>query len=60
MYFRGEIEDLFEQVTREEYEKSFQLGDLQRANNMRALMLVLPFNTENTTDEVLQVKILLK
>ncbi|XP_055845737.1 uncharacterized protein DDB_G0284459 [Episyrphus balteatus] len=51
---KGEIQDLFEQVTREEYEKSVQLGDAQRADNMRALMLVLPFNTENTTDEVLQ------
>ncbi|XP_055915130.1 uncharacterized protein LOC129948238 [Eupeodes corollae] len=51
---KGEIEDLFEQVTREEYEKSLQVGDVQRANNMRALMLVLPYNTENTTDEVLQ------
>lgn len=51
---KGEIEDLFEQVTREEYEKSVNVGDVQRADNMRALMLVLPFNTENTTDEVLQ------
>lgn len=51
---KGEIEDLFEQVARKEYEKSIKAGDAQRADNMRALMLVLPFNTENTTDEVLQ------
>ncbi|ALC48277.1 CG11409 [Drosophila busckii] len=51
---RGEIEELYEKVTREEYEKSIEAGDLSRADSMRALMLVLPFNTDNNTEENLQ------
>lgn len=44
---RGEIEELFEKVTNEEYTKSLQQGDHNRAKHMRALMLVLPFNANN-------------
>ncbi|BFG00256.1 uncharacterized protein DMAD_00287 [Drosophila madeirensis] len=51
---RGEIEELYEKVTREEYEKSIEAGDMSRADSMRALMLVLPFNTDNNTEENLQ------
>ncbi|EDV32719.1 uncharacterized protein Dana_GF22173, isoform B [Drosophila ananassae] len=51
---RGEIEELYEKVTREEYEKSLEAGDMSRADSMRALMLVLPFNTDNNTEENLQ------
>lgn len=51
---RGEIEELFENVTKEEYEKSMRKGDRDRAKHMRALMLVLPYNTNNNSD--LQVK----
>ncbi|KAJ6635520.1 hypothetical protein Bhyg_14106 [Pseudolycoriella hygida] len=47
---RGEIEELFENVTKEEYEKSLQKGDRDRAKHMRALMLVLPYNTNNNSD----------
>lgn len=47
---RGEIEELFENVTREEYEKSLRQGDRDRAKHMRALMLVLPYNTNNNSD----------
>lgn len=52
---RGEIEELFENVTREEFEKSMRKGDNHRAKHMRALMLVLPYNTNNYSDERLQV-----
>lgn len=52
---RGEIEELYEKVTREEYQKSLASGDKQRADSMRALMLVLPINTDNNTKESLQV-----
>lgn len=52
---RGEIEELFENVTREEFEKSLRKGDNNRAKHMRALMLVLPFNTNNFSDARLQV-----
>lgn len=52
--YRGEIEELFENVTKEEYEKSLRRGDRDRAKHMRALMLVLPYNTNNNSD--LQVK----
>ncbi|XP_064556031.1 mucin-2 [Drosophila montana] len=51
---RGEIEELYEKVTREEYEKSIEAGDMSRADSMRALMLVLPYNTDNNTEENLQ------
>ncbi|KAH8388024.1 hypothetical protein KR093_011208 [Drosophila rubida] len=51
---RGEIEELYEKVTREEYEKSVEAGDMSRADSMRALMLVLPYNTDNNTEENLQ------
>lgn len=55
---RGEIEELFENVTREEFEKSLRKGDNNRAKHMRALMLVLPYNTNNYSDERLQVSFL--
>lgn len=51
---RGEIEDLFEMVTREEYKRSLAAGDFDRAKHMRSLMLVLPYNT-NSADESLEV-----
>ncbi|XP_061391628.1 mucin-4-like [Musca vetustissima] len=51
---RGEIEELYEKVTREEYQKSLAAGDKVRADSMRALMLVLPYNTDNNTEENLQ------
>lgn len=53
---RGEIEDLFEVVTREEYKRSLQAGDYDRAKHMRSLMLVLPYNTNNYSEERLQVR----
>lgn len=53
---RGEIEDLFEMVTREEYKRSLAAGDYQRAKHMRSLMLVLPFNTNNYSEERLEVR----
>lgn len=52
---RGEIEELFENVTKEEYEKSMRKGEMDRAKHMRALMLVLPYNTNNNSD--LQVNV---
>lgn len=54
---RGEIEDLFEMVTREEYKRSLAAGDYQRAKHMRSLMLVLPFNTNNFSEERLEVNV---
>lgn len=54
-FSRGEIEELYEKVTREEYQKSVAAGDLGRADSMRALMLVLPYNTDNNTEENIQV-----
>ncbi|XP_004536495.1 flocculation protein FLO11 [Ceratitis capitata] len=51
---RGEIEELYEKVTREEYQKSIAAGDMGRADSMRALMLVLPYNTDNNTEENIQ------
>lgn len=54
---RGEIEDLFEMVTREEYKRSLAAGDYERAKHMRSLMLVLPFNTNNYSEERLEVKL---
>lgn len=53
---RGELEDLFEMVTREEYKRSLAAGDFERAKHMRSLMLVLPFNTNNYSEERLEVK----
>lgn len=53
---RGEIEDLFEMVTREEYKRSLAAGDYQRAKHMRSLMLVLPLNTNNLSEERLEVQ----
>lgn len=52
---RGEIEELFENVTRDEFERSLRIGDHYRAKHMRALMLVLPYNTNNFSDARLQV-----
>lgn len=52
---RGEIEDLFEMVTREEYKRSLAAGDFARAKHMRSLMLVLPYNTNNA-DQSLEVR----
>ncbi|XP_036342255.1 mucin-5AC-like [Rhagoletis pomonella] len=51
---RGEIEELYEKVTREEYQKSIAAGDMGRADSMRALMLVLPYNTDNKTEGNIQ------
>ncbi|XP_029722703.2 uncharacterized protein DDB_G0284459 [Aedes albopictus] len=51
---RGEIEELFENVTREELAKSLREGDQNRAQHMRALMLVLPYNTNNMSPENIQ------
>lgn len=51
----GEIEDLFEMVTREEYKRSIAAGDYERAKHMQSLMLVLPFNANSQSDERLQV-----
>lgn len=52
---RGEIEELFENVTREEFERSVRNGDSGRAKHMRALMVVLPYNTNNYSEDSLQV-----
>ncbi|XP_050081720.1 mucin-5AC [Anopheles aquasalis] len=51
---RGEIEELFENVTREEFAKSIRAGDHTRAQHMRALMLVLPYHANNMSPENLQ------
>uniref|UniRef100_A0A182RHX4 Uncharacterized protein n=1 Tax=Anopheles funestus TaxID=62324 RepID=A0A182RHX4_ANOFN len=51
---RGEIEELFENVTREEFTKSLRAGDHHRAQHMRALMLVLPYHANNMSPENLQ------
>ncbi|XP_055684569.1 mucin-2 [Lutzomyia longipalpis] len=51
---RGEIADLFETVTKEEYVKSVHAGDMNRAKHMRALMLVLPYNTKNIPSDNLE------
>lgn len=53
---RGEIEELFESVTRDEYEKSMRRGDHNRAKHMRALMVVLPYNTNDMSENQLQVR----
>lgn len=52
---RGEIEELFESVTRDEYEKSMRRGEHNRAKHMRALMVVLPYNTNDMSENQLQV-----
>lgn len=52
---RGEIEELFEKVTKEEYEKSLRDGNMNRAVHMKSLMLVLPYNTNNYSDSMLEV-----
>lgn len=52
---RGEIEDLFEMVAREEYKRSLAIGDFERAKHMRSLMLVLPYNTNVQSEERLEV-----
>lgn len=57
---RGEIEDLFEMVAREEYKRSLQSGDFDRARHMRSLMLVLPYNTNSFSEERLEVSIFLQ
>lgn len=44
---RGEIEELFEKVTQEEYERSLNEGNMNRAVHMKSLMLVLPYNANN-------------
>ncbi|XP_058825186.1 uncharacterized protein LOC131685474 isoform X2 [Topomyia yanbarensis] len=51
---KGEIEELFENVTREELAKSLREGDQNRAQHMRALMLVLPYHTNNMNPDNLQ------
>lgn len=45
-FFRGEIKDLFEKVTKEELEKSILSGDLQKQDQMRYLIQALPFHTD--------------
>lgn len=53
---RGEIEELFEKVTQEEYEKSIIDGNMNRAVHMKSLMLVLPYNTNNNfSDSMIEV-----
>lgn len=52
---RGEIEELFEKVTKEEYERSLRDGNMNRAVHMKSLMLVLPYNTNNYSDSMLEV-----
>lgn len=52
---RGEIEDLFEMVAREEYKRSLEAGDFERAKHMRSLMLVLPYNTNLQSAERMEV-----
>lgn len=56
---RGEIEDLFEMVTRQEYRRSLEAGDFERAKHMRSLMLVLPFNANAHSEERLEVSALI-
>ncbi|XP_058116641.1 uncharacterized protein LOC131288456 [Anopheles ziemanni] len=51
---RGEIEELFENVTKEEFTKSLRAGDHGRAQHMRALMLVLPYHANSMSPEKLQ------
>lgn len=46
---RGEIEELFEKVTREEYERSLNEGNMNRAVHMKSLMLVLPYNANSNS-----------
>lgn len=45
-FFRGEIKDLFERVTREELEMSVLSGDKKKQNQMRYLLQALPYHTE--------------
>lgn len=45
-FFRGEIKDLFEKVTREELEMSLLSGDKKKQNQMRYLLQALPYHTE--------------
>lgn len=52
--FRGEIEELFENVTREELARSIHMGDHRREKHMRALMLVLPYHANDVTPEKIQ------
>lgn len=53
---RGEIEELFEKVTREEYERSLNEGNMNRAVHMKSLMLVLPYNANNnSSDSMIEV-----
>ncbi|XP_063709206.1 mucin-2 [Culicoides brevitarsis] len=51
---KGEIEELFENVTREELVRSIHMGDQRREKHMRALMLVLPYHTKEMTPEKIQ------
>lgn len=48
--FRGEIAELFEQVAKEELQKSMMVGDYSRAKQMRALMVVLPYSASLKDD----------
>lgn len=45
---------MFESVTREELEKSIKSGDKERERQMRALMLVLPYHSENMSSKDLE------
>ncbi|XP_037934337.1 uncharacterized protein LOC119668778 [Teleopsis dalmanni] len=51
---RGEIQELYEKIKREDFETTKKVRDLTRAEGVRALMLVLPYNTDNKTKENLQ------
>jgi hypothetical protein len=43
--FRGEIKDLFEKVTTDELEKSIAVGDVERQELMKSLILALPYHS---------------
>uniref|UniRef100_A0A336MJQ7 CSON002089 protein n=1 Tax=Culicoides sonorensis TaxID=179676 RepID=A0A336MJQ7_CULSO len=51
---KGEIEELFENVTREELTRSIHMGDHRREKHMRALMLVLPYHAKDVSPDKIQ------
>ena len=46
LYFRGEIKELFEKVTKDELEKSILNGDQQKQDHMRYLIRALPYHSD--------------
>lgn len=46
LYFRGEIKDLFEKVTKDELEKSILSGDQQKQDYMRYLIQAIPYHSD--------------